>query len=152
MLSQFSKTKTAAGTDIGDGEFEDDMNDLLDDADVEDSEEQKEDDLDFDRESSDQLKIEQLAREVEKIHRLSKAQIMHGRFSVTKVRHLFVFLSLTYFYFAIDYATHETYFPLAGPLRGLECIMYQAQDSIKAGRTFCPHPMEFRCRNGKACA
>jgi hypothetical protein len=95
MLSQFSQTKTAAGTDIGEGDFtDDDMDELLDDADVEDNEEPEEDELDLDRESSDQLEIEQLAREVEKTHRLSSAQIKHGKFSVTKVRHLSLNLSL----------------------------------------------------------
>jgi hypothetical protein len=94
MLSQFSQTKTAAGTDIGDGDFEDDMDELLDDADVEDNEEQEDNGLDLDRESSDQLEIEELAREVEKTHCLSNAQIKHGRFSVTKVRHLSLNLSL----------------------------------------------------------
>lgn len=89
MLSQFSQTKTAAGTDIGEGDFtDDDMDELFDDADVEDNEEPEEDELDLDRESSDQLEIEQLAREVEKTHRLSNAQIKHGKFSVTKITQL----------------------------------------------------------------
>ena len=82
MLSQFSQTRKAAGTD---DECEDDMNELVDDADVKDHEEQEEDNIDIDRESSDQLEIQELAREVEKTHQLSNAQIKHGRFSVTKV-------------------------------------------------------------------
>ena len=61
------------------------MDELFDDANVEDHEEQEEDDIDIDRESSNQLEIQELAHEVEKTHQLSKAQIKHGRFSVTKV-------------------------------------------------------------------
>lgn len=88
MLSQFSQTKTAAGTDIGEGNFEDDLDKLLDDADIEDNEAQEEDDLDLDWQSSDLLEIEQLAHEVEKTHLLSKKEIKHGKFSVMKVRYV----------------------------------------------------------------
>ena len=94
MLSKFSQTKTAAGTNIGNGDFEDDMDELLDDADVEDNKEHEDNGLDFDRESSDQLEIEVLTCEVEKTHCLSKDQIKHGQFSVTKVHHLSLNLSL----------------------------------------------------------
>lgn len=56
MLSQFSQTRKAAGTN---DECEDDMNELFDDADIEDHEEQEEDDIDIDQKSSNQLEIQE---------------------------------------------------------------------------------------------
>lgn len=106
MLSQFSQTCKTAGTavdeyesiddeDEGIGCHDEEMDELLDDADIDDDEEQLEDDLNVDQEASDKLEIEELARAVEKAHKLSRAQLNHGRFAVTKVRHylLIIFLN-----------------------------------------------------------
>lgn len=97
MLSQFSQArKKTDGTinedelndieDDGFGGTEDEMDGLLDDDDIEGEEEDEDADLDLDQQASDDAEIEELAREVERSHKLSKAQINHGRFSITKVR------------------------------------------------------------------
>jgi hypothetical protein len=95
MLSQFhQKRKKDSTTDSSDDDDCDvEMGELLDDEDIEEEgededEEEGDEELDLDREASDEAEIEELAREVEETHKLSQAQINHGRFSVTKVRNM----------------------------------------------------------------
>jgi hypothetical protein len=65
---------------------EEELDALLDDVELEEVVEEEECSSDPDREASDGVEIEELARQIAKTHKLSSTDISLGKFAVTKVR------------------------------------------------------------------
>ena len=80
ILSQFSQKKKALDDD-SDTDSDDDEDECLDGEEAED-----EDDVDADREANDELFLEEIAREVGKLHILSAAEDNLGRSAMKKVQ------------------------------------------------------------------